>query len=624
MDFSENLVLKENFTFLVADRQGMVAGGERGLYNRDTRFLSRYRWGLDRGAQLLLAHTARPDRLRTHHAVIEGPSQLLGVTRVLTLGATVLEDAVEVENTSQERQELTLTLEFGADFADLFEARGWFEADRTTTAAVDSGTARLGYVAEDGLELAVALHFGRPATTAGASASLALEEGHATFRLVLEPAARATATVRIEIDNPLETSLPGIPYERWSADLPPTLPGGLPDERHQRALERAVEDLRALLLFTPEGPLPAAGIPWFVTPFGRDSLLTAAMMLPHYPEVARGTLRHLAAHQGREHDEYRVEAPGKILHEVRQGELARTGRIPFGRYYGTIDATPLFVVLLHHTWRATNDGGLVRELRPAWEAALGWMRTDGDPDGDGFLEFRGADEGVGLRVQSWKDSFDSLSHADGTLARGAIAVSEVQGYAYAAWRAAAEFYHLLGEPARAAECEARAQELQRRFQEAFWLEGLGTYALALDGDKRPLEVLSSDAGQLLWSGIVPEETAPRLVRTLMSDALWSGWGIRTLGAGEARYNPVSYHNGSVWPHDTALIASGLARYGFTREAELLRAALFDLAASQPDQRPPELITGYPRTDTPPVPYPVACRPQAWSAAALLYLAQLPG
>jgi len=251
------------------------------------------------------------------------------------------------------------------------------------------------------------------------------------------------------------------------------------------------------------------------------------------------------------------------------------------------------------------------------------MLTDGDLDGDGFLEFVGAAAGQGLSVQSWKDSHDSLSHADGRLASGAIAVSEVQGYAYAAYYAAADFYGQLGEREQAGLWLERAVALKVKFHQAFWLADLGTYALALDGDKRPLKVHNSDAGHLLWSGIVPKEVAPRLVATLMSEALWSGWGIRTLGAGEVRYNPVSYHNGSVWPHDTALAAGGMANYGFTAEAEQIRRATLDLAASQADLRLPELIAGYPRSDAPPVPYPVACRPQAWDAAALVYLLTLP-
>jgi glycogen debranching enzyme len=536
----------------------------------------------------------------------------VGIRRRITVTASEAHDELEVTNTDLQPQSLTLALAFDADFADLFEARGWYEGGHATAAQVTEHGVRITYRADDGMLQGVELAFS-PAPTC-------LSETEATFAFELQPHERRPLTVRVRLDNPLETERPAVPYEAWRAAFAPDTLGADLDPFHRRVLDRAVEDLRALLLFTEDGPVPAAGIPWFVTAFGRDSLLTASMLLPHAPDVARGTLRYLAARQGRERNAVRAEAPGKILHEVRSGALARTGRVPFGRYFGTIDATPLFLVLLHQTWRATGDDALVRELRPNWEAALRWMQTDGDPDGDGFLEFAGAAPGEGLTVQSWKDSHDALSHADGSLAAGAIAVSEVQGYAFAAYRAAAEFYQALGESEAAARWRATAGSLQRRFHEAFWQEGLGSYALALDGDKRPLAVLASDAGQLLWTGIVPEDVAPTLVRTLFSEALFSGWGIRTLGAGEARYNPVSYHNGSVWPHDTALIAGGLARYGFLAEATRLQAALFDLAAGQADLRPPELVAGYVRDGAPPVTYPVACRPQAWSAASLVYVA----
>jgi len=616
MDFTKNVVLKENYTFVVADAAGMVSGGEHGLYNRDTRFLSRYDWRFHRDTQVLLAHSARPDRFEVHHGVIEGPSQVVGIRRRFTVSAAGARDELEVTNTDLRAQPLTLRLSFGADFADLFEARGWYEGGHATATRVSRDGVRVTHQADDGVRQAVELAF--------APAPTCLSETEATFDFELQPRERRTLSVRVSLDNPLEIERPAVPYEAWRASFAPPTLGAARDPFQRRILERAVEDLRALLLFTEDGPVPAAGIPWFVTAFGRDSLLTASMLLPRAPEVARGTLRYLAARQGRERNPARAEAPGKILHEVRSGALARTGRVPFGRYFGTIDATPLFLVLLHQTWCATGDDALVRELRPNWEAALQWMQADGDPDGDGFLEFAGAAPGEGLTVQSWKDSHDALSHADGTLASGAIAVSEVQGYAYAAYRAAAEFYRALGEDEPAARWSDAAASLQRRFHEAFWQDGLASYALALDGDKRPLAVLASDAGQLLWTGIVPEDVAPTLVRTLFSEALFSGWGIRTLGTGEVRYNPVSYHNGSVWPHDTALIAGGLARYGFLAEVARLRDALFDLAAGQADLRPPELVAGYVRGAAPPVTYPVACRPQAWSAAALVYVAGFEG
>ncbi|HEX7022982.1 MAG TPA: glycogen debranching N-terminal domain-containing protein, partial [Trueperaceae bacterium] len=607
MDFTKNLVLKENYTFLVADSDGQVAGGEHGLYNRDTRFLNRYAWELDEDFQTLLAFSARPDRFEAHYARIEGDAQVVGVHRTLQLSGSGLADRLDVQNSSSESRSLRVRLRLGADFADIFEARGWEQTAREVEVETNARSARYLYHSRDGLELGVIVNVSRAADLADADGVV--------FDLQLEPGQTVRLEVGVAIANPLDVAISGPSYDAWRAgfDLPPT------SEGHRAVLEQAIDDLRALLLFTDQGPIPAAGIPWFVAAFGRDALLTAFMMLPWAPKVAEGTLRFLANYQGHKHDTFRAEAPGKIMHELRHGELTRLGRTPHSPYYGTIDATALFVLLLHESYRHTGDLALVRELRPNWEAALAWMQAEGDLDDDGFLEFQPGEAGKGLAVQSWKDSHDSMSHTDGSLARGALAVSEVQGYAYAAYRAAAEFYGALREPANAVRWQRLAETLRRDFQRAFWLPELGTYAMALDGDKQPLAVRSSDAGQLLWSGIVPEDVAPKLVQTLMSEEMWTGWGIRTLGKSERRYNPVSYHNGSVWPHDTALIAGGMARYGFATEAARVREALFDLAASQPDRRAPELVAGYPRTDGPPVPYPVACRPQAWAAGSIPYL-----
>jgi hypothetical protein len=609
MDFTRNIVLKEHYAFFVGDAEGRVTGGEHGLYDRDTRFLSRYtwRWRTGDGAtfQTLVADSPRPDTVHVHHARIAGPSQLLAVRRTLRARADGLDDELVVENTSLERQALSIELDVASDFADLFEARGWHPIERAP-ATVQLGTTwlQLDQTASDGIAQTVRLDFDPLA---------AARPDGADWQLSLAPGERVSLRSRVTLRSPLaEPPHDPITYDDWRRGF-----ALRPDAR--RSLRRAIDDLRGLLLFTPEGPISAAGLPWFVAAFGRDSLLTAHMLLPTHSDVAAGTLRYLARHQGRKHDRFRAEQPGKIMHELRFGELARTGRVPHAPYYGTVDATPLFVMLVNAHRRATGDLALVRSLRPAWEAALDWMTTDGDPDGDGFLEFAPAEPGKGLVVQSWKDSRDSMSHADGTLATGGLAVSEVQGYAYAAYLGAAESLDALGDEALARRWRDRAATLRKRFHTAFWLDDMGTYAMALDGEKRPLRVQSSDAGQLLWTGIVPEETAARLVATLMSEPLFSGWGIRTLGAAEARYNPVSYHNGSMWPHDTALIAAGMARYGFLTEARRLRAALVDLAEAQLDARLPELVAGYPRDERAPVPYPVACRPQAWDAAALVFL-----
>ena len=611
MDFSKNTVLKENYTFLVLDAEGRAAGAERGLYSRDTRFLHRYAWSFSPPLQTLLLDASTPYRLHSHQALLGHHQQYLAARRELQLAAGGFDDELDLEVTGGEPRTLSLELEFGADFADLFEVRGWGSRERRVETSLEEDGVEFRYRATDGHAFASRLRFSRQPDYLG--------HDSARFDLELEPGERWQLTVSVELESTLTGDRAGPSYAAWRdefADLT-VAPVG-------RAIaRRAVDDLRALLLFTEEGPVPAAGIPWYVAAFGRDALLTAAMLLPRAPQVAEGTLRYLARHQGERADGYRAEAPGKIMHELRFGELARTGKVPHSPYYGTVDATPLFVVLLGRLHEARSRLDLVRELRPHWEAALTWLEVDGDIDGDGFLEFTPAQPGQGLNVQSWKDSEDSMSHADGTLARGELAVSEVQGYAFEAYCRAAEFYRELGEESAARRCSERARDLAQAFDEAFWLEDRGTYAMALDGRKRPLEVQNSDAGHLLWSGIVPAERAPRLVETLFSEPNWSGWGFRTLGSGERRYNPVSYHNGSVWPHESALIAGGLARYGFEPEARRVRDVVIELALSQNDLRLPELVAGYDRAPGDgsrlPVPYPTACRPQAWDAAALIYL-----
>lgn len=616
MDFRFNIVLKEHYAFFVGDRDAQVLAGEHGFYVRDTRMLSRYAWrwlpGDGPDPQTLVVATPRPDVVHAHHAQVAGPSQTVALRRTLRAHASGLVDEVEVENTSHERRSLSLELDAAADFADLFEARGWNRIDRPPAEAEVSGSKlTLRHTASDGMASAVRLSFDPLA---------AARPDGADWELSLAPGERVRLRIAIDVDHPLDAApVDPIGYDAWRRGF-----DGLPAAPHPGVVHRAIDDLRGLLLFTADGPVPAAGIPWFVATFGRDALLTAHLLLPHQPAVAAGTLRHLARHQGTTVDAYRAEEPGKIVHEIRFGELARTDRVPHRAYFGTVDATPLFLTLLEAHRAASASLDLVRELRPAWEAALRWLVDFGDRDGDGFVEFAPATDGSGLAVQSWKDSADSMSHADGALAAGALAVSEVQGYAYAAYRAAATWFDLLGEPQEAAAWTARAELLRSRFHAAFWQDDLGTYALALDGKKRPLRVRNSDAGQLLWTGIVPASHADRLVAALFGADLWTGWGIRTLGSREARYNPVSYHNGSVWPHDTALIAAGLARYGFHGEARRVRDALYDLAAAQPDLRLPELVGGYARDERPPVPYPVACRPQAWDAAALVHVLAFDG
>lgn len=608
---STRTVLKENDLYLVGNRHYKIAEGESGLYRRDTRFLSRYEWKLDgERPQHLLQHERYPFWLHEHSANANvGYTMKVGIARDFTVTATEIRDELTVTRYLGDGPH-TLTLGLNADFLDMFEVRGWPGGLGPRQVQVSETPAGLefSHTAQDGLRSRVLVQ----STPAGA-----WDGEQLSWTLT---GAVSKLTVQIYPLQGDEQPTPGDrlalarEYDALHAKRPVSL-----EPLDQAVLERSLHDLRSLSFQTPQGLFPAAGLPWFVAPFGRDSLIIAHMVRDHLPELALSVARYLAANQGTHYVEETQEQPGKILHEMRVGELTRLGRTPHRPYYATSDATPLFVWLVGELSKA--HPGIVQELRPHWEAALNWLMTDGDPDGDGFIEYTPQPGGMTNAV--WKDSGDSTFNEAGVDASGHIAIVEVQGYAYAAYRAAAQMYSALGEAELASQWETRAQRLQANFQRAFWWPERGYYYHGLNGDKTPLKVLVSNPAHTLWTGIIPPEYAPQVAQTALSEELWSGWGIRTLGTQEIRYNPVSYHNGSVWPHDTALAALGLARYGLKREAAQVSRALFDVALAAGDKRLSELLAGFPReAQMPPVPYPAACHPQGWDAAIPLALAHL--
>ncbi len=619
--------LKHDDTFIVLDSHGDIgasAGGPDGLFNADTRYLARLELVLDEVQPLLLGSNMRddnsalavdltnPDVYRNGRIVLR--KDMLHIVRTVFLWQGTAYQRIGVQNHGDRPASFDLTLLFDNDFADLFEVRGEKRPRRGIGTGRLLGPAEvlLEYKGLDGTLRGTGLRFDpRPTRLAVNAAAYHLDLApHQVSSLFVAASCNKPASFRpgpffrglLAHRREMRRSTSGVTSIETSNDI------------FNEVLCQSMADLNMLMTDTPQGRYPYAGIPWYSTTFGRDGIITALQMLWIDPRVARGVLRRLAFYQARSIDPLADAEPGKILHEMRGGEMAALREVPFAQYYGSVDATPLFVLLAGLYAERTGDDETLAELWPSIEAALGWIDGAGDPDRDGFVEYRRASE-QGLANQGWKDSYDAIFHADGRLAEGCIALAEVQGYVFAGKRLAARCAVRLGKADRARQLEAEARRLAERFEEAFWCDDLGTYALALDGAKEPCRVRTSNAGQLLFSGMVRADRARLVAADLMRPHFFSGWGIRTVAHGEARYNPMSYHNGSIWPHDNALIALGLARYGLKHSVAHLFKALFEAAGYMDLRRLPELFCGFRREKRRgPTLYPVACAPQAWASA----------
>jgi glycogen debranching enzyme len=630
-------VLKTGDTFALVNRFGDVhraGGNEQGLYHRGTRFLSRLELRIAGRRPLFLSSgmlddnivlavdLSNPDLpLAGGDTDMVAPYGTLHIARSLVVSDGLCIERLIVSNHGATPIELPMTLHFAADFVDLFEVRGTSRARHGSQLppALTADRAVLNYRGLDQIMRRTRIVF-EPTPRL-------LNQSEAQFLLQLE--GKATTQIQIvvacEVDEDQLIELPSFELALSKARatsqerLARECSVHTSNEGFNDWLERSRADLHMLTASTRYGLYPYAGVPWYSTPFGRDGIWTALQALWLSPDYAAGVLRFLSATQSLDSDDASDAEPGKIVHELRDGEMAGLREIPFGRYYGSVDSTPLYLMLAAQYYRATADHALIRQIWPHLQRAAAWLDLYGDADGDGFIEY-GRRSKDGLVQQGWKDSNDSVFHADGSLAAAPIALCEVQGYAYAARKGMAELAVTMDEPELATRFRREADELRARFDGAFWCDELATYALALDGHKRPCRVRSSNAAHCLYTGIALPERAALIREQLLTNEMFSGWGVRTLSSREARYNPMSYHNGSIWPHDNAIAAEGIASYGYRDEALAILSGLFGASQHVDLQRLPELFCGFPRrSGQGPTLYPVACSPQAWAAGAVFLL-----
>lgn len=627
-------VLKYGRTFFVFDRLGDVQTtgmGEQGLFFEDTRHLSELMVHLWETRPLLLSST-----VETSNFLFTGDLANLDVSRgdavVIPRGTLhLLRSRFLWKNTCYEEFVFVnhglsdlfvpFRITFDADFADIFEVRGMHRQRKgmRRPAKLEAESVLLAYEGLDGVERRTLIRWETAPTLA--------TDCELRYDITLRPKQRTTFHISISCQSKAAPPCIGYSSAVGAAHHEQESVGkAFPrmyssNSRFNDWINRSFADVQMMMVGNPEPNYPYAGVPWFSTVFGRDGIITALQMLWLNPAMAKGVLECLASTQATETDEAIEAEPGKILHEMRQGEMAALGEVPFGRYYGSVDATPLFIILAGAYYERTADRPFIEHLWPHIERALHWIDDFGDADGDAFVEYRQRSE-KGLVQQGWKDSNDSIFHADGSLAEAPIALCEVQGYVYAAKLAAARLCRFAGSSLRSAALEVEAENLRSRFEEHFWCDELSTYVLALDGRKRPCQVRTSNAGHCLYTGIASPDRARRLAETLFQPESFSGWGVRTVASGESRYNPLSYHNGSIWPHDNSLIASGLAKYGFKNLAGQILMGLLDLSSMVDLHRLPELFCGLDRRPGEgPTLYPVACSPQAWAAGAPFLILQ---
>jgi glycogen debranching enzyme len=631
----KTFVLKEGDTFSLFDRHGdihQVGTGSQGIYHNGTRYLSQIELSINGHKPLLLSASPREDnqllivdltnpdiRLDSEDIVQRGTIHIM---RSKFLWRSVYHEKIHLRNFGLEAVTFQVELQFDADFSDIFEVRGTLREKKGVKHPIQKTDEQIifSYLGLDDVL--------RKTTIALIPGPNSFKKNTAVYEIHLLPQKETDIEVHTtfsEGDGEIESldfeearNTMNMHMERtrqYCADILTS------NEQFNDWIRRSRSDLITMTTQTPQGFYPYAGVPWYSTPFGRDGIITAMECLWVEPELAKGVLQYLAHTQAKNFNDFQDAEPGKILHETRGGEMAALGETPFQLYYGTIDATPLFIILAGMYLERTNDLATIHKIWPNIEKALYWIDNYGDVDGDGFVEYK-TKSSKGLTNQGWKDSFDSIFYEDGRLAEDPIALCEVQAYVYDARVKAADIARALGHDDVADNLILEAKELKEKFNEAFWSETKQIYVLALDGRKQPCNVMSSNAGHCLFSGIATSERARLTAINLLGDKMFSGWGVRTIATGEARYNPMSYHNGSIWPHDNALIAYGFSRYDLIQEAVQILSGTFDTALYTEAQRLPELFCGFERVKgQPPTSYPVACSPQAWSVGAVFLMIQ---